>query len=153
EMPPPPSARPPGMAVAKQIRVAVLAPTVDASVEGHERLALVLGQLLTAEIRKLQKVTAIASDEIQQMVSFQRSRQVLGCSEDSSCMAELVDALAADELISMRVGQIGASYSLGVQRLDLRRAKVLQSFTRQVPRGSGEELLAVIGPIVEALYP
>ncbi|HVE83751.1 MAG TPA: hypothetical protein VND93_12910 [Myxococcales bacterium] len=147
-MPPPPAPKPAGL---KAIRVAVLDPAVDPGVDA--RLKAAMGQSLTAEIRKLQKVTAIAADEIQQMVSFQRSRQLMGCSEDTSCMAELVDALAADDLISMRIGLIGQSYTVAVQRLDARRAQVAQSFTRQVPRGSGEELLALVGPMVETLFP
>lgn len=147
-MPPPPALKPSGP---RTIRVAVLEPAVDPGVD--PRLKAILGQSITAEVRKLEKLTAIAADEIQQMVSFQRSRQLLGCSEDESCLTELVDALAADELINMRVGVIGQSYSLAVQRLDARRSRVAHAFTRQVPKGSGEELLALIGPAVQQIFP
>jgi len=146
-MPPPPAPK----KGPKPIRVAVLDPAVDPGVD--PRLKAALGQAITAEVRKLDRVTAIAADEIQQMVSFQRSRQLLGCSEDTSCMAELVDALAADDLISMRVTTVGQSVTFAVQRLDAKRAKVAQSFTKQVPKGSGEELLALIGPAVQAIFP
>jgi hypothetical protein len=135
----------------KLIRVAVLDPAVDPGVDPRVKAAV--GSALTAEVRKLERVTAIAADEIQQMVSFQRSRQLMGCSEDTSCMAELVDALAADDLISVRVTTIGQSVTFAVQRLDAKRAKVAQAFTRQVPRGSGEELLALVGPAVEVIFP
>src|SRR6185295_2073267 len=146
-MPPPPAPK----KGPKPIRVAVLDPAVDPGVDS--RLKAALGQAITAEIRKLDRVTAIAADEIQQMVSFQRSRQLMGCSEDTSCMAELVDALAADDLISLRVTTVGQSVTFAVQRLDAKRAKVAQSFTKQVPKGSGEELLALIGPAVQGLFP
>jgi len=146
-MPPPPAMK----KGPKLIRVAVLDPAVDPSVDPRVKAAI--GQAITAEVRKLERVTAIAADEIQQMVSFQRSRQLMGCGEDTSCMAELVDALAADDLISLRVTTIGQSVTFAVQRLDARRAKVAQSFTKQVPKGSGEELLALVGPAVEALFP
>src|SRR6185295_1822879 len=146
-MPPPPAPK----KGPKPIRVAVLDPAVDPGVDS--RLKAALGQAITAEIRKLDRVTAIAADEIQQMVSFQRSRQLMGCSEDTSCMAELVDALAADDLISLRVTTVGQSVTFAVQRLDAKRAKVAGAFTRQVPRGSGEELLALIGPAVQTMFP
>jgi hypothetical protein len=149
--PPPPAPPPPVQKGPKAIRVAVLDPNVDPGVDPRVKAAV--GQAITAEIRKLEKVTAIAAEEIQQMVSFQRSRQMLGCSEDTSCMEELVDALAADDLISLRVTTVGQSETFAVQRLDAKRAKVAQSFTRQVPKGSGEELLALIGPAVQTLYP
>ncbi|HZN95780.1 MAG TPA: hypothetical protein VFB81_23865 [Myxococcales bacterium] len=147
-MPPPPVVKSSGP---RAIRVAVLEPAVDPGMD--QRVKAAIGQALTAEIRKLERVTAIAADEIQQMVSFQRSRQLMGCGEDTSCMAELVDALAADDLISMRVASLGQTSTFAVQRLDARRSKVAQSFTRQVPRGTGEELLALIGPAVETLFP
>ncbi|HEY8206371.1 MAG TPA: hypothetical protein VIG99_02745 [Myxococcaceae bacterium] len=146
-MPPPPALK----KGPKPIRVAVLDPAVDPSTDPRVKAAL--GQAITAEVRKLEGVTAIAAEEIQQMVSFQRSRQLMGCGEDTSCMAELVDALAADDLISMRVTTIGQSTTFAIQRLDAKRAKVAGAFTKQVPRGSGEELLALIGPAVQAIFP
>lgn len=148
-MPPPP----PALKVSgpRPIRVAVLEPVFDAEVDA--RLKGALAQSLTAEVRKLERVLAIAAEEIKQIVSFERSKQLLGCDESSSCMTELVNALAADELVSTRVGVVGQTYSVALQRLDARKGKVVQSFTRQLPRGNGEELLALVGPAVEALYP
>src|SRR5262249_36505696 len=128
----------------KPIRVAVLDPAVDPSVDPRVKAAV--GQGLTAEVRKLEGITAIAAEEIQQMVAFQRSRQLMGCSEDTSCMAELVDALAADDLISLRVTTVGQSVTFAVQRLDARRAKVAPSVTKQGPKGSGGGLVGPGGP-------
>ncbi|HEY8211107.1 MAG TPA: hypothetical protein VIG99_26670 [Myxococcaceae bacterium] len=147
-MPPPPALKASGP---RPLRVAVLEPAFDAGVDA--RLKGAFAQSVTAEVRKLEKVLAIAADEIKQMVSFERSKQLMGCDESSSCMTELVNALAADELVSTRVSAVGQTYSVALQRLDARKGKVVQSFTRQLPRGNGEELLALVGPAVEALYP
>jgi hypothetical protein len=139
-------------AAPQALRVAIPDAEVDGDVES--RLKLMLTQSLVAEVRKLEAVSAISADEVRELLAAERQRQLLGCSEDGgACLAELAGALGADELVATRLAAVGKSYSLSVKRLDGRRFRVIETFTRTVERRDGEELLALVGPAIQALFP
>jgi hypothetical protein len=91
--------------------------------------------------------------EIRDMLGFERQRQMLGCSADESCLAEIGGALGVDELVTVELTLVGQGYALAGRRLDMRRARVVQSVTRRFDRRDGEELLNVVGPFIEGLWP
>jgi TolB-like protein len=66
----------------------------------------------------------ISQADVSAMIGFEKQKQMLGCSEDSSCLAEIGGALGVDFVLSGQVGQIGSRYHLSFQLLDSRRGKV-----------------------------
>lgn len=143
---------PPVVAPKKGLRVAVLDPRIVGEVPTRARAAL--EQSLTPEVRKVDGVAAINSQEIRDLLGAERQRQLLGCSEEaSSCMEELAGAVGADELLTLDLTLVGRTYALTARRFDMRQAKVLQTHLAQFEQRDGEELLAIIGPTVSALYP
>ena len=44
---------------------------------------------LLSEVRKLEGVSAIGQEEIEDMISFERERRILGCEADNECLAEI----------------------------------------------------------------
>jgi len=147
---PPPVKLPPG-ATGGAIRVAVVDPTVVGQVPPRPLAAFV--QSLAPELRKVQGVSAIGYQDIRDMIGLEKQRQMLGCSQDEACLAEIGGALGADEILSTTLSLEGKSYVLSAQRLDLHRTKVLFSEVRRFAQRDGEELLQVVGPLVESLYP
>jgi hypothetical protein len=136
----------------KGLRVAVLDPRIVGEVPARARAAL--EQSLTPEVRKVEGVAAINSQEIRDLLGAERQRQLLGCSEEaSSCMEELAGAVGADELLTLDLTLVGRTYALTARRFDMQKAKVLQTHLAQFEQRDGEELLAIIGPTVSALYP
>ncbi len=136
----------------RPIRVAVM----DLRVEGDvpPRPLAALRQALTPELRKLVGVSAISGDEIRDMLGLERQKQMLGCSEESStCLAEIAGAISADELIAVHLALVGNTYTLAAQRSDAKAGRVVQSQSRKFEKRDGEELLAIVGPLVESLYP
>jgi hypothetical protein len=118
------------------------------------RARAALEQSLTPEVRKVEGVAAINSQEIRDLLGAERQRQLLGCSEEaSSCMEELAGAVGADELLTLDLTLVGRTYALTARRIDMQKAKVLQTHLAQFDQRDGEELLAVVGPTVAALYP
>lgn len=116
-------------------------------------VASVASASLLAEVRKLQGVSAIGMSEIRDMLSHEAEKQMLGCEGTESCLAELAGALGVDELVSGKLTRADTGQLFVLRRLDQRRARIAGSITQNLVAGSGEEVLAAIGPAVEKLYP
>ena len=137
---------------ARPIRVAVL--DVRGTGEIPPRAFAALNQSITPELRKLEGVSAIASAELADMLGVERQKQLLGCADAAtSCLAELAGALDADEMVTIDLTLVGERYAMTARRTDLKRSKVVQTQLRQFEKRDGEELLAVTGPSIAALYP
>jgi TolB-like protein len=66
----------------------------------------------------------IAQADIVAMLSFQKQRQQLGCSDDG-CLAELAGALGADYVVAGEVARIGSRDHVALSLLDARKARVV----------------------------
>jgi TolB-like protein len=76
----------------------------------------------------------ISQSDVAAMIGFEKQRQMLGCAEDSGCLAEIGGALGVDYVLSGQVGQIGSRYHLSLQLLDSRKAKVASRVARFADR-------------------
>jgi TolB-like protein len=72
----------------------------------------------------------ISQADVAAMIGFEKQKQMLGCAEDSGCLAEIGGALGVDYVLSGQVGQIGSRYHLSLQILDSRKAKVVSRAAR-----------------------
>jgi TolB-like protein len=72
----------------------------------------------------------ISQSDVAAMIGFEKQKQMLGCAEDSGCLAEIGGALGVDYVLSGQVGQIGSRYHLSLQLLDSRKAKVASRVAR-----------------------
>jgi hypothetical protein len=133
------------------LRVAVL--DTRAVGEVPPRALAVWNQSLVPEVRKLEGISAIGMAEIRDMLGFEYQRQMLGCQADDQCLAEIAGALGVDELVTADLVLNGKTYALSLRRVDLKKARVAQSFDRTFAQRDGEELLAIVGPAVSGLYP
>jgi hypothetical protein len=149
--PPEPPATPPVDEAArkKPLRIAVYR-LESAGID--ERAVRVTEESLLAELRKLQRASVLSLDEVKALLDLEAEKQLLGCSE-SSCLAEIAEALGADALVTGGVTQVGDAVTVAWKRIDPSAAAVVQTFTRQLTAAGGEELLAVVGPGVEELFP
>lgn len=148
---PPPPQRLPAAATVGAVRVAVMEPRAAGEIPPRPLAAF--SQALVPEIRKLEGVAAIGMAEIRDMLGFERQRQMLGCSADENCLAEIGGALGVDELVSVELTLVAQNYAIAAKRMDIKRARVLQSVSRRMEKRDGEELLNVVGPLVQALFP
>lgn len=134
----------------KSMRVAL----TDLSVQGVDpRTMTVFRESLLVEMRKLQRVSVLGTDEVRAMLDFEAQKQLAGCAEGNSCLAELADALGADAVIVGGVVNLGDETVVTLKRVDQQSAAVSQQLSKRLQAGDGEELLAVVGDIVAALFP
>ncbi|HEY3449947.1 MAG TPA: hypothetical protein VGK67_26580 [Myxococcales bacterium] len=132
------------------MRVAVLDP--QKSGEIPERALAAFVQSLVPELRKLQGISAVGMGEIRDMLAFEKQRQLLGCG-DESCLAEVGGALGVDEIVTIQIALNADKYSLSMRRMNMRKAKMVGAEQKVFEKRDGEELLAIVGTMIEALYP
>jgi hypothetical protein len=127
------------------------------------QVARVAEQALLAEVRKLQRASVLSYDEVQTMLDHEAQQQLLGCSE-SSCLAEIAEALGADVLITGSLIAVDKQVQVAWKRIEPASAAVTHTYTQSVLRTTGdgvvtgasagaEEILSLIGPAVEQLFP
>jgi TolB-like protein len=139
-------------AAAATPKIAVLAfeqgPGVD------ERIASLITSSIAKAVQDRTGAEVISSREIAVALSFERQRQLMGCSGDSSsCAAELAGALGATLVVSGTVAKVGESFVMSAQLLDLSSAKTLHRYEQRVRGRSEEAFLDAVAPAAEALFP
>lgn len=133
----------------KRVRMVV----TDFDVSGiPERTARIVADNLVAELRKLDGVSVVGMSEVRAMLAAEADRQMMNCSE-SSCLAEVADALGADILITGRIAVLDGATVLSVRRIEQMKAAVTGTIEERLAGDGGNELLAAVGPTVAKLFP
>jgi MYXO-CTERM domain-containing protein len=128
---PPPPATPPPPAKPTNSRPNLVVLDVDVSVPNEKLDAAAFSEMLVASIDGADKFRVIGSKELVTLIGLERQRQLLGCSEDTSCMAEIASALGSEFICSASVGKVGTTY-LVTMRL------IVGSTSRTVARSTME---------------
>lgn len=159
DAPPPPSGGEPSATEVAPASEARGAPPIRVAVyqleaEGiDDRVVKVFTLSLLEEVRKLQHLSAIGLDEVRAMLDIEAQKQLLGCEEDESCVAEIAGALGVDVVIVGTLARVGDESIVGLKRIEQREARVSQSFSQRLEPAGGEEFLAAVGPAVGQLFP
>jgi len=66
------------------------------------------------------------------ILGMERQKQLLGCSDDTSCYAELTDALGVSNVLLGRLTRLGTRFELDVRVIRQGSAKIIASDTRGV---------------------
>ena len=111
---------------AANVKIAVLAfsasgvdPTVAAAVT----------ESVTAEVAVRGYFDPISSAEIQTLLSVERQRQLIGCSEEN-CMTELAGALGAPYVMSGSLVKLEGIFQLNIQVIDSRKSRTTGRATK-----------------------
>src|SRR5574337_444056 len=127
-------------AVAAPARVKVAVMDVK-SVQGvPQGTATILTDIVVSEVAKA-RVDVVSKGDIAAMIGFEKEKQILGCSDDSKCLAEIGGALGVDYMLTGQVGLIGSRYRSSLLLVDSKRAKVAARSARFCDRN--EDALAL----------
>jgi TolB-like protein len=88
-----------------------------------EGTSTILSDIIVSEVAKA-RFEVISKSDIAAMVGFEKEKQMLGCSDDSKCLAEIGGALGVDYMLTGQVGQIGTRYRISLLLVDSKKAKV-----------------------------
>lgn len=131
----------------RKIRVAVME-IRPLGTEAHK--AELLSEVALTEASSLEKFEIIGRSDIASMIGFDQQKKVLGCADDSSCLAEIGGALGVDQVLVGSLGRLGALYRVDLKLVDAKKARVLARFGESV-EGSEEKLVATVQRGVRAL--
>lgn len=134
--PPPTPAPTPAPAPPRSTRPSLAVVDVDVSVKGETLDAAAFSYLLVAAADGVDRFRVISSKDITAVLGLERQRQLLGCSEDSSCMTEIASALGAEFLLVASVGKVGENYLVSTRLMDTRSARAVGRGSAQVTEPS-----------------
>lgn len=120
-----------------------------------------LTDILAVEIKRVDGTTVVSIDDVAAMVSAEKSKSTLTCSDDASCLAEIGAALDVDRLVVSSIANVGGTYVVSARLLDVKKVRVLSRVTEsfvgpeeqllRAVRHCARELLGVRSPLTGAL--
>jgi len=117
------------VAAAKKPGVVVRAPKSVPDVD--DSIGETLGELFAEGLQGSDAFGSLVTErDIAAMLRAERSRQMLGCEEGSSCLAEMAGAIGAEFLSLLDVSKLGDSMVIGARLIEMQGAKVLFRRTR-----------------------
>jgi PEGA domain-containing protein len=78
-------------------------------------VAVNLTQILSVEIKRAQGASVIGRDDIKAMLALETQKQLIGCSDDTSCLSEIGAALGVDYLVVGHVGKVSGTYVISLR--------------------------------------
>lgn len=125
----------------------------DLEMADDARLGRLLTDQLVVELRKLSGASVIGMTEIKAMLDHEAAKSMVGCEEDESCLADIAGALGVDVIVIGSIGKVGNEHVVGMRRIDQRNAQVAGQFQQRITDdGTGQALMASIGPAVETMF-
>jgi len=135
-LPPPPVPK-------KPAKVAHRLAVLDFSLAGsaHPDLARVLADAAAAGAAAEADHQVLAQGEIVALLGLERTRQMLGCTEDSGCQAELAGALDSDRLLSGSLTILERTSLVTVRLIDVKKNRTLSRVTATLLDATESELV------------
>lgn len=104
-------------------------------------LARNLSDILSLAVRRAApSATVIGQSEVSAMIAVEKQRDVLGCNDDVSCLAQIGGALGADRLVIGNIGKVGDVHLLTLKLIDAKASVTLQHISEEV---AGDEALLI----------
>jgi len=135
-LPPPPVPR-------KPARVAHRLAVLDFSLAGsaHPDLARVLADAAAAGAAAEADHQVLSQGEIVALLGLERTRQMIGCTDDSGCMAELAGALDSDRLLSGSLTILERTSLVTVRLIEVKKTRTLARVTATLLDATEPELV------------
>ena len=131
----------------KKLRIAIL----DIRALGTDAAkAELLSEVALTEAASMPGIEVIGKSDINAIVGFERQKQVMGCAEDSTCLAEIGGALGVDFILVGSLGGLGDLFRIDLKLVDSKRAKVRARVGSTV-EGKESRLVAAIQKAVHDL--
>lgn len=108
-----------------------------------ESAARLLNELILGEYAAVGRYRVTGGSDLAAMITTEQQKQMVGCSQDDSCLVEIAGALDADFLAVTAVGVIGNQYLVNAKIIDVKGARVQARVTRKAEADESELIAAV----------
>ena len=117
-----------------------------------DKTASAITEAVIAEVRRQPNLQVVTPQEISTLLGFERQKQLLGCKEDTSCMAEIGSALGVDRLVMGSLAKLGASWLVHLKLIDATRGSAVGQSDRRLKDKSIDDVLDALPPMVVELF-
>jgi hypothetical protein len=107
----------------------------------HPSLARVLADAAAGGAAADPDLQVLSQGDVAAMLGLERTRQMLGCTEDQGCMAELAGALDSDRLLSGSLTILERTALITVKVLDVKKSRTLARVTATLLDATERELV------------
>ena len=114
-------------------------------------LATNLSEILVAEVDRLNIYKVIGKSEIKAMLGFEEEKQILACSDDTGCLAEIGGALGVEKIIIGSIGKISNTFVVNIKLVNIKKAEVEKRFYETV-KGDAAILIETIKTSAAAVF-
>jgi hypothetical protein len=135
-------------AEARKIRIAVL--DIRALATDAQKAELLSEIALTEAASMANGFEVIGKSDINAVIGFEKQKQVMGCGDDSTCLAEIGGALGVDYILVGSLGAMGALFRLDLKLVDAKKARVKARVGVTV-EGNESKLVAAVQKAVHDL--
>ena len=87
------------------------------------QVAKIVTGMISAELAQYEDYDLITGEDLRQMVALEAEKQSVGCSDDSSCLAELAGAMGARYVVFGEVGKLDNIIVVNLNLFDSQEAK------------------------------
>jgi TolB-like protein len=78
------------------------------------------------QLSKVPRLAVVSAADIRHMLDLEASKQTMGCSEETSCLTEIADALGAPLLVTGQISRLGSRLSVSLALIDAANAVVVK---------------------------
>jgi len=130
---PAPAPTKPGPTVTVKIDRSMVVLDFVAQAPDDAHRAEVTTTLVSARLQNVRGAKLITTSDVRNMLGVEKQKKLLGCNEDSSCIAEIGGALGARYIVSGSVGKVGSQILLSAAVTDSRTARSVQRLAQTIP--------------------
>lgn len=112
----------PGPAKPRKRSVAVL--DVEVTVPDEKLDGPAFTEMVVNSVSGTEQFTVMSARDVATILGIERQKQLLGCADDSSCMAEIANAMGSDFVLATSVGKVGDTYLVSVKLVDGQRSRI-----------------------------
>lgn len=117
----------------------------------NEATARALTHSVLGEARKQRGIAVMSPDELSSILSLERQKALMGCTEDS-CRADVSQVLGVDRLLMGSISRLGASWLVHLKLVNARSGGIASQSDRRLKDKTIDDVLDALPSMVNELF-
>jgi len=110
-----------------------------------------VGGIITVILAENEELDVLSGADLKELLAVEAEKQMVGCKDDGSCLAEIADALGAELVVYGEIAMLGSQINLTLRMIESKQARAVGSVLVQAgsPEVLSKSLRGEIGKLVE----